>query len=215
MRKLILLVSVLFVVSLSLLAILIYRASPGPVSQEITGVGIGSYDNESGIIYLSGRRLNCDQLDGSQAFTASCTVDIAGKTLEIHARRNLTTDSHQLSGTCEAFYDGEEWPCSIGSRHVHVHWFAFLSEPLGLNRTQLEALRRQYLIENLPQEIFPGGAVLVSAMAALIVILGASAWLWPKRRNRFSFLAVVTTLGSASLVSSFLLFFLLTQGFWD
>jgi hypothetical protein len=210
-----LLVSVVFVVSFSLLAILIYQASPGPDSQVITGVGIGSYDNESGIVYLSGRRLNCVRIDGAQAFAASCEVDILGKTLEIHARRNLATDSHQLSGTCAAFYDGEEWPCSIGSRHVHVHWFAFLSEPLGLDRTQLEALRRQYLIENLPQGIFPGGAVLISATTALIAILGASAWLWPRRRNRFSFLAVVTAVGSASLVSSFLLFFLLTQGFWD
>jgi multisubunit Na+/H+ antiporter MnhB subunit len=96
-----------------------------------------------------------------------------------------------------------------------VHWFAFISEPLGLNRTQLEALRRQYLIENLPQESFPGGVILISATTALIVVLGASAWLWPRRRNRISLLAVVTAFGSTSLVSSFLLFFLLTQGFWD
>ncbi len=215
MPKSLLLVSAIFGVSFALLAIFIYRASPGPDSQEILGVGIGSYDHESGIVYLSGRRLNCDRIDGSQTFTSTCTLDISGKTLEIHARRNPVADPMQLGGTCEAFYDGQEWPCNIDSRHVHVHWFAFISEPLGLNQTQLEALRRRYPIENLPQESFLWGAMVISAATALIVILIAGAWLWPRMRNRIFTWAVVAALGGASLVSSFLLVILLTQGFWD
>ena len=215
MRKSLLLVSAIFGVSFALLAIFIYRASPGPDSQEILGVGIGSYDHESGIVYLSGRRLDCDRIDGSQTFTSTCTLDISGKTLEIRARRNLATDPMQFGGTCEAFYDGQEWPCNIGSRHVHVNWFAFISEPLGLNQTQLEALRRRYPIENLPQESFLGGAMVISAATALIVILSAGAWLWPRMRNRIFTLVVVAALGGASLMSSFLLVILLTKGFWD
>jgi hypothetical protein len=150
-RKSVLLVFVICFVALALLAILLYRASPGPVSQEILGVGIGSHDDESGVVYLSGRRLNCDWSDGTQAFTSTCTVEISGKMLEIHARRNPATDPNQLGGTCEAFYDGQHWSCSIGSRHVHVHWFAYIREPLGLSGDQLEALRRQYFFENLPE----------------------------------------------------------------
>ena len=50
MRKSILLASAFCFVTLTLLATLVYRALPGPVSQEILGVGIGSNDYGSGIV---------------------------------------------------------------------------------------------------------------------------------------------------------------------
>jgi hypothetical protein len=214
-RKSILLFSAICFIALILLAILIYRASPGPVSQEILGVGIGSNDNESGIVYFSGRRLDCDRTDGTQAFTSTCTVEISGKTLEIHARRNLATDPNQLGGTCEAFHDGQQWPCSIGSRHVDVHWFAHIQEPLGLTGKQLEALRREHFFENLPEEAFMAGIVVVPIVAMLVAILATAVWLWPRARRKISFALLVAASGVASLSGTFVLALLLTRGFWD
>jgi hypothetical protein len=214
-QKSILVVSAICFVALALLAILIYRASPGPVSQEILGVGIGSYNSESGVVYLSGRRLDCDRSDGSQTFTSTCTVEISGKMLEIHARRNPATDPHQLGGTCEAFYDGRQWPCSIGSRHVHVHWFAYIREPLGLTGDQLETLRRRYFFENLPEEAFMTGMVVVPMAAMLVTILATAVWLWPRARRKISFALLVAASGAASLAGTFALALLLTRDFWD
>jgi hypothetical protein len=214
-RKLTLPISAICFGALTLLAILIYRASPGPVSQEILGVGIGSNDSESGIIYLSGRRLECKQTDGTQAFTSTCTAEISSKTLEIQARRNPTTDPNQLRGTCEAFYDGKQWPCTIGSRHVDVHWFAYVGEPLGLTGNQLEALRREYVFENLPEEAFMIGIIVVPIVAMLMAILATTAWLWPRYRGKISFALLVAASGVASLSGTFVLALLLTRGFWD
>lgn len=214
MRKSILLVSAICFLAVILLAILINRASPGPISQEILGVGIGSYDNVSGIAYLSGRRLNCDRIGGTQAFT-SCTVEISGKTLEIRARRNLPTDAHQLGGTCEAFYDSQQWPCSIGSQHVDVHWFAYIDEPLGLTRDQLEALRREYFFENLPEKAFMTGIAVVPIAAMLVAILATAVWLWPRRHHKISFVLLVAAAGAASLAGTLVLALMLTRGFWD
>jgi hypothetical protein len=214
-RKSILLVSAFCFAALALLATLVYRASPGPVSQEILGIGIDSNNNESGIVYLSGRRLDCERTDGTQAFTSTCTVDVSGKTLEIHARRNPATDPDQLGGTCEAFYDGKQWPCSIGSRHVDVHWFAYIREPLGLTGDQLEALRREHFFENLPEEAFMAGIVVVPIVAMLVAIVATAVWLRPRARRKISFALLVAVSGVASLSVTFALALLLTHGFWD
>jgi hypothetical protein len=214
MRRLILLISAVCFIALILLAVLVYRASPGPISQEILGVGIGSYDNVSGVVYLSGRRLDCDRIDENPAFT-SCTVKVSGKTLEIHARRNPATEPNQLGGTCEAFYDGKEWQCSIGSRHVHVHWFAYIREPLGLTGDQLETLRREYFFENLAEEPFLAGLVVVPVLAMLVAILATAVWFWPRVRRKVWLVLLVSAFGVASLSGTFVLAFLLTRGFWD
>jgi hypothetical protein len=214
-RKSILLVSAICFAALILLAILVYRASPGPISQEILGVGIGRSNNESGIVYLSGRRLTCDPIDGTQAFTSTCTVEVSGKTLEIRARRNLATDPNQLGGTCEAFYDGKQWPCSIGSRHVDVHWFAYIREPLGLTGDQLEALRREHFFENLPEEAFMAGIVVIPIVAMLVAILATAVWVWPRARRKIWFVLLVAASGVASLSGTFVLALVLTRGFWD
>jgi hypothetical protein len=214
-RKSILLASAFCFVALTLLATLVYRASPGPVSQEILGVGIGSNDYGSGIVYLSGRRLDCERTDGTQAFTSSCTVRVSGSMLEIHARRNPTTDPNQLGGTCEAFYDGKQWPCSVGSRHVDVHWFAYISEPLGLTGDQLDALGHKYFFENLPESAFMAGIVVVPIVAMSVAIVATAVWLWPRARRKISFALLVAASGAASLSGTFVLALLLTRGFWD
>jgi hypothetical protein len=213
-RKSILLASAFCFVALTLLATLVHRASPGPVSQEILGVGIGSNDYGSGIVYLSGRRLDCERTDGTQAFT-SCTVEVSGSMLEIHARRNPTTDPNQLGGTCEAFYDGKQWPCSVGSRHVDVHWFAYISEPLGLTGDQLDALGHKYFFENLPESAFMAGIVVVPIVAMSVAIVATAVWLWPRARRKISFALLVAASGVASLSGTFVLALLLTRGFWD
>jgi hypothetical protein len=215
MRKLIMLLSAGCLVALAFVATSVYLASPGPASQEIFGVGIGDYHTDAGIVYLSGRRLVCAQTEAAESFPSVCTVDIAGKTLEIRARRNPPTDPQQLAGTCEASYNGKEWPCSIGSRHVDVHWFAFIREPLGLDKAQIEALRREYFVENLPERVFTVGMIVIPVVAALAAVLATSAWLWPRVcRNSFRALLVAAS-GATTLTIAFLLSVLLTRGFWD
>jgi hypothetical protein len=214
LRKPILLVSAVYFVAMILVAILIYRASPGPRSQEILGVGIGSYDDASGVAYLSGRRLNCDRFDGTEAYS-SCTVGVAGKTLEIRAQRNATTEPNQLGGACEAFYADKEWPCSIGSRHVGVHWFAYIREPLGLTEDQLETLRHRYFFENVAEEAYLTGMVVVPILTMLVVMLAMAVWFWPRIRRKVWLALLVAASGVASLVGTFVLVVLLTRGFWD
>jgi hypothetical protein len=209
-----LLLSAVYFVAMILLAVLIHRASPGPVSQEILGVGIGSYDDVSGVVYLSGRRLDCDRVDGTQALS-SCAVEVAGQTLEIRARRNPKTESNQLGGRCEAFYGGKEWPCRIGSRHVGVHWFAYIDEPLGLTEDQLESLRRGYFFENLAEEAFLAGLLVIPILTMLVAMLATAVWLWPRIRRKVWLVLLVAAAGVASLLGTFVLVVLLTRGFWD
>ena len=125
LRKRIFVTSSVYFVLLTGLAVMLYRASPAPGSQDILGLGIGSYTSESGIVYISGRHLLCTSTPASGPFTSACKIQIAGKTLEIHARQ---TDPKPLGGICEVFYDGQQWPCTIGSRHDHVYRFAELAQ---------------------------------------------------------------------------------------
>jgi hypothetical protein len=126
------------------LAIFVQRATPGPPSQDILGVGIGNYYSGAGVAYLSGRRLSCVSLPAEDPFTSICTVSIAGKPLEIRARRNPPADPMQLGGACEAIYDGQQWPCRVGSRHVQVHWFAYIDDPLGWADNQRFVYRERH-----------------------------------------------------------------------
>jgi hypothetical protein len=218
MRKLILLLSAIYFVALVTLAMLVYRASPGPRSQEILGVGIGDYQDDAGIVFISGQRLHCIHAKDPQSLTSTCTIEVEGKLLEIHAQRNPPTHPNQLGGICDAFYNGKEWPCHIDSRTVSVNWFAYISEPLGLNRTQLDALRRGYFFENLPEQAFIAGIILVPILTMVIAVIATAIWLWPRARSRTS-LALITlitaAIGIASLTGTFLLAALLTRGFWD
>ncbi len=213
-RKLIYLISAVYFVALAALAILIHRASPGPISQEILGVGIGNHRSEAEIVYLSGRRLHCTRVKVSQPFASKCTVEVAGQTLEIHARRNAPTDPNQLGGTCEAIYDGKQWPCEIGSRHVDVPWFAYIAEPLGMSESQLDTLRREYFFENLPETTFFVGMLIVPVATMLVAIAVTVVWLWSKG-NRVSVALIAAVLGLATLVGTFILSVFLTSGFWD
>jgi hypothetical protein len=215
MRKAVILLSTGCLLILICVAVLIYRASPGPETQEIFGVGIGDSQNDAGVVYISGRRLDCTQAEANQPFPTVCSVDILGRSLEIQAMRNPPTDPNQLAGTCAATYDGRQLPCTIGSRHVDVPWFAFIRDPLGLNQVQMEGLRHRFYFENLPQETFTAALIVVPVVAAMAVVLASGAWLWPRIRSRPSYTLLVAASGTIALFAAFFITLGLTRGFWD
>jgi hypothetical protein len=96
-----------------------------------------------------------------------------------------------------------------------VHWFAYIREPLGLTGDQLQALRRQHFFENLPEEAFLTGIVVVPILAMLVAVLASAAWLWPRAHRTIPFALLVTASGVGSLLGTFVLALLLTLGFWD
>ncbi|HYN88452.1 MAG TPA: hypothetical protein VER55_07970 [Ardenticatenaceae bacterium] len=216
MRKVVKAVSMLYLVALVALALLVRRATPAPFNQEIRGLALGSPGHARGLAYVSGRRLDCDPLPaGLQPFTTRCTIEIAGKRLELEAGRNPPGHLIQLGGSCRATYDGKEWPCGVVSRHVHVHWFAHLSDPLGLSASQMDALRRRYLIENLPAGILFRGMAVVAV--ATLVVTAATTAVWLRLGGKGRIVAALAALifgvmaGSAVFVASVFL----TAGLWD
>jgi hypothetical protein len=200
---------------LGVLAISLHNASPGPASQEILGIGIGRHDQSGGIVYLSGRYLQCVRPKDQIAGTSTCRVGLAGRSLEIRAQRNPATHPNQLGGSCEAFYAGKAWPCRIDSRHVHVAWFAYLDEPLGLDNDQIAALRQHFYLENLPEPVFFAGIRLAAIITAFLSLLFVGVWLWRRVSSRF--LCALTATGCA-VIAGWGVFFMgmfLTNGFWD
>lgn len=215
MRKLVLIVALLYVVGLGTLAVLVLRASPGPETQEILGVGIGRYGEEGGIVYLSGRRLECEPAGADSLFAERCEVEIAGSPLTILAQRNPDDHRQQLGGACEARYEGRSWPCEIRSRHVHVHWFAYLDEPLGLDEAELAALRRRYPFENMAETAFFPGMVGLAFVS--LIVAAAVSWvlLSPQMKSRAVRLAAAAVTGMVALFGTLALAFYVTRGLWD
>ncbi|MFO7632187.1 MAG: hypothetical protein R6W76_06600 [Caldilinea sp.] len=148
-------------------------------------------------------------------FTSICTVSFAGKPLEIRARCNPPADPMQLGGACEAVYAGQQRPCRVGCRHVQIHWFAYIDDPLGLDQTQLDALRRRYLVENLPEEAILRGVVVVPLATSLVVFLLVSAWLWLRRSTGIGNLLAAAALSRDTGIALFVLAGFLTGGLWD
>ncbi|MBE2201268.1 MAG: hypothetical protein IAE79_21825 [Anaerolinea sp.] len=210
-RTIILVLSVATLIALVALGWLLYRASPGPDDQDILGITLGRSDNETGLTFLSGRRLDCAP-EADAPYTSTCTVTIAGQLLTIQAFRNGPEQPNQVGGGCQAVYAGQPWPCAITSRHVDVHWFAHISDPLGLDAVQMDALRQRYFIENLPEEPFLTGALAAPVLAALTVLVGWWAW---KRPSTWRGWGTAVGLSVVSLIGVFALALNLTRGFWD
>ncbi|MBN2005967.1 MAG: hypothetical protein JXA21_21595 [Anaerolineae bacterium] len=214
LRKVLTFCAALYFVTLALLALFLYQASPGPRSQEIYGVRIGYPESyRGGFVHLSGRRLRCSDLADGEPYAAVCKVDIAGKTLEIRARRNPPPDS--LDGVCEAFYDNQLWPCQIGSRHIHVGRFAFIEGSLGLDKAQLDVLRRTYFFENLPEAPFVRAIFILPVVTAALMMAVVCTWLWHGVRRKLVLIPAALVIGLASWVGSFFLTVFATNGFWD
>ena len=92
---------------LGVLAVALYRWSPGPAARATSGVRIGNNVDPGDRVYLSGRRLACTPEDRDGRMGSRCTIAIHGETLEIRARRNPPSHPNQLGGVCEARYAGE------------------------------------------------------------------------------------------------------------
>lgn len=212
-QKRLFIISIIYFTGLAIVGLLIYRASPGPESQEILGVGIGDWRGENGIALFSGRRLVCDNTAASPPFTTMCQIEIAGKPLQIKAVRSNTSIS-PLDNSCTAFYDGKTWSCRIGSRHVHVHWFAYIEEPLGLSNSEMNALRRQYFFENLGEDPFLYGGIITAVINAILITANYLLWFWGRMKRWVLLLAVVVML-PIIFYGSLIITVLLTNGFWD
>ena len=215
LHKLLLLLTFGYFIGLAIWAGFIYRASPGPTSQEVLGVGIGHWENETGIAYLSGRHLDCQQTDDIAPYTHLCRVDIAGKPLEIQARRNQPPSLMQLGGICAAFYDQQQWPCEMVSRHLHIHWFAYIDPPLGLESTQMDALRQKYFIENLSEEPFLVGILSTAVTTTLLMVINFLVWFWPTVQKKWVLLITAVPIAMITFFGTFLMGAIITNGFWD
>jgi hypothetical protein len=215
MRKLIIGFVGAYLSALTVLVLMLHNASPGPTGQDILGVGIGSYDDDRGIVYLSGRRLHCRAPTSDVSFTSYCTVAIAGKQLEIRARRNPTSDFMQLGGSCEAHFDGRRWPCEIGSRHITTHWFAYIHEPLGLSKPELDLLSRRYFFENLPELPFFIGILVVPSITAVSIMCITIIEFQRRVASNITRIGITIISGTVTFVSLFILAVKVTYGFWD
>lgn len=209
-RKIITIISVLILITLGLLAWLIYQASPGPTSQDILGVTLGRSDNETGIVSLSGRRLDCS-LEAEPPHASACTVTLAGKPLTIRAYRNDPARPTQLGG-CETTYDGQTWPCQITSGQANSLWIAYIADPLGLNAAQMRALRQRYFFENLPEEFFLFGAMAIPFVVTFLVLVNVFIWQRPFKKRTW---AITISLGLTIFIGTFFFALNLTSRFWD
>ena len=213
-RKVILLVSIIYFIILGALGFVIYQASPGPASQEIFGIGISDQSSADSIVYLSGRRLSCFPLEDTRQFAVTCSVELAGHQLEVQARRNTPYAPNQLGGICQALYNGQSWPCTLASRHVNVNWYAYLPS-LGLSSTQLASLRYQYPVENQPETVFLISLAVVPLTTAVVVILLVVGWDCAGARGKKHWMLKGLTAGVIALIGTSLVWFSLTNAFWD
>ena len=212
-RKTALLLIGIYLVLMLGIILALRQAEPGPEDQAIFGMGIGRYQSKEGIVYLSGRRLKCAPINAGGALASTCTIQIAGKTLSITAQRS--TGLNSLMGKCEATYNGQEWPCEIGARHVHVPWFAFINEPLGLTPAQMWGLRLRYPIENLGEGVFFYGILIVPLVTSVIVNLAELVLLASITRIRWGMVVVTSLLAGVAFFGTALFWLQLTHNFWD
>lgn len=84
-RYIVLAVCLAYFVMLAGLAVAVWQAAPGPADQAIIGVGIGSHRDESGVAYLSGRRLACVPVERDGVLGSHYRAPVAGEPLEIGA----------------------------------------------------------------------------------------------------------------------------------
>jgi hypothetical protein len=141
-------------------------------------------------------------------------VEVAGQELVLLARRHSPGHPNQLGGACEALYDGRSWPCAVGSRHVHVHWYASLPS-LGLTPAEMEAVRRAHPLPNLSARAVVAGLLVASVLTALLAAAGAAVWQvsgghgWVAAGATAAVTAPVAFLGVLFLAAR------ATSGYWD
>ncbi|MCP5097651.1 MAG: hypothetical protein GY943_19050 [Chloroflexi bacterium] len=206
----------IFILIVAIISIMLHQSSPGPDGQEILGVSIGAYEGESGIAHISGRALDCQPTDADNEFNSACQIEIHGKQLTIFASRNGTDHSMQLGGTCTAVYDSSPLNCHIGSRHVHMHWFAFINQPENFSATDMDILRMQYFFENLSEIFYVRFVFIVATMIAILVMWNGWVWIRPYLQKKKVFaVAAILPIGFVSFYISLMTLAVVTSGFWD
>lgn len=204
-----------YFIIVAITAVFIYQAAPSPVSEEIRGLGIGNWQEDYGMAFVSGRRLDCQPETNDPLFATHCEIDVAGKTLVVEAVRNDPDSSMMLLGDCEATYAGEVWPCKIDSRHVHVHWFAFIDPQGELDNAQMNSLRRTYFIENLSESAIIGGVFFVAIFTMLLLLTNFLVMLEPKVETKLLLVVWGLLVAFVTFFGTLIFAMWLTNGFWD
>lgn len=213
---------VVYFVLLAVLASFVLAAKPGPADQIIQGVRLGDWQSERGTVYFSGKRLTCEPAPAGTIYAERCHIAIAGQELVLLVGPR-PTDLVTARGVCLAAYAGQEYPCTLQSHH---NWpaasVAYVSSGLDLNAEQLDAVRRRFPIENLPEIVFVRGGLILWPVTALALFGLVLSFLLQHmhRLNTMLMRRVVTFLtltvtGVIALVGVPLALILLTRGFWD
>jgi len=211
------LLTLLFGVLIIVLAIVLNHSAPGPAEQEILGVSIGHWDFDNERAYISGKRLTCQPVvDTDETFSSVCTLEIQDKTLTIWASRNGPNSNMMFGGQCKASYGDERLTCDIGSRHVHIHWFAFVEQPAALDEADMAQLRQHFFWENLSETFFVTLIQGIALITAVLAVANLFVLLWHKIKSRFVlFVFGGLPIGIAFFYIGMLGAFWLTSGFFD
>ncbi len=221
MRLLRIILSAYFLL-LVVLALFVVAAKPGPPGQITQGVRLGDWQSERGTVYFSGKRLTCEPAPAGTIYTERCRIEIAGEELGLLVGPR-PIDLVTARGACQATYAGREYPCTLQAHH---NWpaasVAYVSGGLNLNAEQLDAVRRRFPIENLPEIVFVRGGLVLWPVTALALFGLVLSFLLQhmQRLNTMLMRRVVTFLtltvtGVIALVGVPLALILLTRGFWD
>ena len=90
-----------------------------------------------------------------------------------------------------------------------------IEAPLGLSAEHLAALRKQYVIESLPEGVFLTGIEVVILVSPILGILCALTWLGPHMENKQAARMIAVLAGVVTFVGSCAFAGTLTSGFWD
>jgi hypothetical protein len=207
---------------LAVMALFVLAAKPGPPGQLTQGVRLGAWQSERGTVYFSGQRLACEPAPAGTIYAERCRIEIAGQELDLLVGPR-PSDLLTARGLCQATYAGREHPCALQSHH---NWpaasVAYVSGGLDLSAEQLNAVRRRFPIENLPETTFLRGAMILWPATALALLGLVLSFLLQHMRRLNSMLMrrvvtflTLTVTGVAALVGVPLALILLTRGFWD
>jgi hypothetical protein len=201
-----------YFVSLAILFLQLFRASPPPAFYPVSGVGI---QDENGYLHFYGRRLDC-QFDKNQPYPAECSVTLAGKLLKIQVSRSSTVSDQPYALDCAATFNGEPLPCHNDLRHsgrippTHI----FLDAPLDLSATEMEQLQQRFWLENLPEYPYQQARWIISLFSMGFAIVGFHG-LFPRHWPAITRNVALALVGVSAYLVAFATLFVLTTHLWD
>lgn len=207
LRKTVLGAVVLYMIAVGLFAVLLLRSRPA--AGGIPEIGIGARDADGGVVYISGRRLECDSLSGDARVAVRCGLAIDGDPLTIEAGPDTMLASI-MARDCEATFRGQSYSCRPELRRGTVRTIVHIQEPLGLEPAELEALRGRYWVEN---GRFPD-VPFIALVTALVATVGVVAWK-PLRTDSRKGLMGYAVFGSFVFIFSCVLLFWLSLHLWN